>query len=401
MRLVILSNMSHYMSDGRVVGWGPTVQEINHLASLFEEVHHVGCLHKTEAPRTSLPYTSDRISLVPVPAAGGRGLREKLQILRHVPLYLKTMRRELRRADVVHVRAPANISLLAIVLLTLTSVPRLRWIKYAGNWKPDADPWSYALQRWWLSTRLHKGLVTVNGSWPDQQAHVRSFYNPCLTDEELSQAREMVAAKRLDPPLRLLFVGAVARYKGVDQALRVVALLASQGIELTFDLVGDGDERGSLGALAEELGISRLVRFHGGLPRGDLGTHYARAHVMLFPSRSEGWPKVLSEAMAYGVVPVASDVSCLSQYLSRFRVGRTVPRDDVAGFAAAIRWYLDNPEAWALESAHAVRAAAHFSYRNYLEAVRDLLALAGGDPGGPETTSPSPPALGIRLGREG
>ena len=43
-----------------------------------------------------------------------------------------------------------------------------------------------------------------------------------------------------------------------------------------------------------------------------------QAYLMLFPSESEGWPKVLSEGKAYGVVPVTSDVSSIPQYLREF-----------------------------------------------------------------------------------
>src|SRR5687767_2012317 len=119
MRLLIISNMAHYLRHGQVVGWGPTVQEIDHLAELFDEVVHIACLHSSEAPASALPYSSARVTLVPVPPAGGKGLGAKLNILRHSPLYARMILRQLSRADVVHVRCPANISLLAIFLLGL------------------------------------------------------------------------------------------------------------------------------------------------------------------------------------------------------------------------------------------------------------------------------------------
>ena len=90
---------------------------------------------------------------------------------------------ELKTADVVHIRCPANISLLAVIVLFFISKPNFRWIKYAGNWSSyNNEAWSYKLQRWILQTRWHRGNVTVNGSWPGQPDFVKSFYNPCLTD---------------------------------------------------------------------------------------------------------------------------------------------------------------------------------------------------------------------------
>src|SRR3712207_3692431 len=107
-----------------------------------------------------------------------------------MPHYTRTIWRELPQADVVHVRCPANISLIAIVLLAVVRYPRRRWVKYAGNWQSyPVEAWSYRFQRWWLSSGLHRGVVTVNGHWPGQPAHVYSFLNPCFTEAELAAAQ--------------------------------------------------------------------------------------------------------------------------------------------------------------------------------------------------------------------
>lgn len=377
MRLCIVSDMAHHLRDGTVTGWGPTVQEISHLGEIFSEIRHVACLDRGPAPASSLPYTSERVTLVPLPRSGGVGLKAKLGILRQAPLYLRTIVREVSRADVVHVRCPANISLMAIVALALMRSPRRRWVKYAGNWRPEGGARSTAFQRWWLQRGVHRGLVTVNGEWPGQPAHVRSFLNPCLTEDDLREGAELAAAK--EPPgagpLRLLLVGRVQRAKGVDRALRVMAALAERGVDATLSLVGDGPERPSLEAMAAELGVESRVEFHGWAPRHALGEHYARAHVLLLPSVSEGWPKVLSEAMAYGTVPVASRVGSIPQFLARFRTGRALPGDDVSAFAGALQEYASSPALWREESDRAREAAALFTYSRYLQAVRDLLEV--------------------------
>jgi hypothetical protein len=95
MKLLIISNMPHYQGEGRILGWGPTVQEINHLAQIFSEIRHIACLHREAAPASALPYASERISFIPVPPAGGPTLRHKLDILRLYPTYLRAIWREL------------------------------------------------------------------------------------------------------------------------------------------------------------------------------------------------------------------------------------------------------------------------------------------------------------------
>jgi len=76
MRLLIISGMPHHRRDGVVVGWGPTVHEIDHLTEIFEEVRHVGLLHPGEAPTSALPYRSPRVTFIPAPPAGGNRLAE-------------------------------------------------------------------------------------------------------------------------------------------------------------------------------------------------------------------------------------------------------------------------------------------------------------------------------------
>lgn len=377
MRLLIISNMAHYYQDGQVVGHGPTAREISHLGQLFEQITHIGCLYRGPASDLFLPYETENIRFVPVPPAGGSSLREKLGIAAYIPVYLRAILRELPRADVVHIRAPANIALIAMVLLTLVRHPKRRWIKYAGNWKPDGpDAWSYRFQRWWLRRGWHRGLVTVNGEWPDSPPFVRAFLNPCLTDEQLAQGEQAAAEKQLTDPMRIVFVGRIEAAKGVGRILDVAERLAQAGVAFEIDLIGDGPQRAAFEARVRENGLSAAVHFHGWRERDQLDAFYARAHFILFPSRGEGWPKVLSEAMAYGAVPLASDVSSIPQILAHYATGQTFDANDSAGFAGALRNYLEHSEQWKTEAQNSVRAARDFSYANYLRAVGAFLGVS-------------------------
>jgi glycosyltransferase involved in cell wall biosynthesis len=377
MKLLIISAMPHYTRDGVVVGWGPTVNELDHLATLFDEIRHVCAMHSSPAPMTALPYVARNITMIPLPATGGATLRDKLSILSRTPRYLLTILCELRKADIVHVRCPANVSLLAILLLSLRLKPSRRWVKYAGNWQPKGyEPWSYRFQRWWLDMNLHRGLVTVNGSWPRQPAHVRPFLNPCLGATELEDGCVAHARKCLKETCRIVFAGRLETEKGAGRVIDIVARLRSRGLSVHADLVGDGAERPLFEARVRELGLSSTITFHGWLPRPALNPLYKAAHFMLLPSTcSEGWPKVLSEAMAFGVVPIASTVSSIPQLLAEFRTGRAIPAGDIDKYADAIQAFATNPEMWLDHSLKAVQAARRFSYTHYLEAVSKLLAM--------------------------
>ncbi len=384
MRLLIISNMRHYVDDGKVMGWGPTAKEIDYLASLFTEVVHIGCLHTGPPPRSMVAYEAPNIRLIPVPPAGGSTLRDKLDIVRLVPLYLRAILREVPRADVVHVRCPANISLLALLALSCLRRPTRRWVKYAGNWRPAGrEAVSYTLQRWYLQRGLHRGVVTVNGEWPDQPKHVHSFLNPCVTQRELADAERETTLKQLSSPIELIFVGRVEEPKGAGRAVEVLAELRRQGCAARLHLVGEGPGRQEFEQLAHELGVQDAVVFHGPLPRPEISELYARCHVILLPSRcSEGWPKVLSEAMAYGAVPIAGAVSSIPQYLERFGVGAVCPPQDIGAYVEAVRRYAADPAGWKAQSRLAAQQAAAFTYERYLERVTSILCLERPGTGG-------------------
>jgi glycosyltransferase involved in cell wall biosynthesis len=375
MKLLIISDMSHYMEGNQVLGWGPTVQEIDQLASLFEKVRHVGCLYENPPPETSLAYSSHHITFIPVPPAGGSTLLSKARIIWMLPRYFRAILQQLPWADVVHVRCPANISLLAVVLLAIKRLPSIRWVKYAGNWGPEGpEALSYRFQRWWLRKGYHRGVVTVNGRWPNQPGHVHSFSNPCLTDQELVLGRTAASGKTLTKPIRLTYAGRLESEKGVGRALKVLSALNADGFQATLDLAGDGRERSDFERQAAQDGVNHLVRFHGWLPRTKLNSIYAQSHFFLMPcTSSEGWPKVLSESMAYGVVPLAGNLSSIPQLLKGFRTGRAIPAGEIDGYYRAILEYSLRPELWKSESDRAVEAAAQFTYSRYLDDVNGLI----------------------------
>lgn len=387
MKLLVVSHTPHYLRGGTVVGFGPTVREISHLARLFGSVVHLAPLLPGAAPESALPYgppAGDRVALRPLPPTGGDGLLAKLGILAAAPSFLALLRRELLSAGAWHVRAPANVALLAMAFFPLLPA-RPCWIKYAGNWRPQGDEAaSYRWQRRWLA-RPRPGLaVTVNGRWPDDPAHVFPFRNPSFTAEELAAARDPGGEPRRLPaaseppggPLELLFVGRLDEPKGAGRAIEVLARLRRQdagpaGARLV--VAGEGPERARFERLASDLGCAPWVSFTGELARPALAPLYRRAHFLLLPTRSsEGWPKVLSEAMAYGAVPLAGAVSSIPQLLAEVGCGRALPPLDVGAFAGALAHYLEQPALFAAESRRAREAAADFTYDRHLAAVQEL-----------------------------
>ncbi len=135
-------------------------------------------------------------------------------------------------------------------------------------------------------------------------------------------------------PLRLAFAGRLARPKGVDVLLEAVSRLGD-ALDWRLELAGDGELRGALEAQAERLGIAARCRFLGHLP--DPAPLYARAHVVVVPSRYEGFGYVAAEAALTGVPVIASRAGGLREVVRDEETGLLVRPEDPAALAEALR----------------------------------------------------------------
>jgi glycosyltransferase involved in cell wall biosynthesis len=372
-RLLVVSHTPHHLGPDGLVGFGPTVRELDQLSTLFDELVHVAPLLDGDPPGNALAYESNRVRHVPVVDAGGPRPIDKLRAACEVPRWAATIWSEAGRADAVHIRAPAAIAMVSLGVLAVRRSPGARWFKYAGNWRPDhRDARSYRLQRWWLDRDLSRGEVSVNGSWPGQLPHVHSFDNPTLTDDELARATERAAVKRLSSPLELVFVGRMETEKGADRAVAVAEELAARGHQVRLRLVGDGPLTDELGLRSSTARPGAVIELLGWRTRAEVEEVLAPAHIMLLPSRSEGFPKVIAEALAFGVVPIASAVSSIPQVLEAVGAGITSDDLSTSTLASLVEQVVSSPEHWAEQSRRAATGAGRFTYSSYLRRVQRM-----------------------------
>lgn len=313
MKLAVISHTEHFLNEqGQVVGWGPTVRELNHLLDIFDEIYHIAVLHQSAAPPNAIPYQSDKIRFIPLQPFGGPGLSDKLRVLWQAPAVINTVREVLRQADWWQFRAPTGIGVFLIPYLSWF-VRKPGWFKYAGNWTHPNPPLGYRWQRFWLA-RLQKRKVTINGRWPGQPSHCLSFENPCLDEQNRKAGAEILAQKDYAGPLEICFVGRLEAAKGVDRIFEAFKRVDVRSGVNKLHLIGDGPRRSEYEKDAQSISVP--VIFHGFLPPEAVAGILAQCQVLLLPSDSEGFPKVVAEAANYGCVSVVSNVSSIPQYIN-------------------------------------------------------------------------------------
>jgi len=178
---------------------------------------------------------------------------------------------------------------------------------------------------------------------------------------------------------RMLFVAQMTPVKGVPYLLEALASLQSRRNGFHLDLVGDGPDHAQYVALAEKLGLSASVTFHGHRSKPAIAELMRRSSFFVLPSVWETQSVVLIEALASGLPVVATAVGGVPEVV-RDADGLLVPPADSRRLAEAIEHMLDHHcdyDAAAL----AASACERFSYehvgRLLNEAYAEALAIHG------------------------
>ena len=127
---------------------------------------------------------------------------------------------------------------------------------------------------------------------------------------------------------RAVFVGRLSREKNVDALIHSIASLNQEQIDAAATIVGHGAELERLESLARELNVEDRVDFVGGVEFDRVFDYYAKSHALVLVSETEGWPKVIAEAMACGLVCIGSNRGLVPWMLGEGRGFAVAPGDE-------------------------------------------------------------------------
>jgi glycosyltransferase involved in cell wall biosynthesis len=178
------------------------------------------------------------------------------------------------------------------------------------------------------------------------------------------------------PGARIVYVGRLRRYKGVDTVIRAVRLLVDRGLDVAFLIVGKGDDEERLRSVVTELELEDHVRFEGYVSEERKVTLLRTAWLNVYPSPKEGWGITNVEAAACGTPSVASDSPGLRESVRDGATGLLVPHGDSYAWARALQELIEDEVFRRRLAKGAVAHAARFTWEATANQMEDILNLS-------------------------
>jgi glycosyltransferase involved in cell wall biosynthesis len=144
-------------------------------------------------------------------------------------------------------------------------------------------------------------------------------------------------------PGRIVSLGRLGERKGSKVLVQAIAMLAGEGIDATLVLAGDGDREG-VEAEARRLGVAERVEIRSWIEPEEVAALLDSASVFALPSREEGLPVALLEAMADALPVVVTPVGGIPDLVRDGEHGRMVRPDQPGELAEALGGLLGDPD---------------------------------------------------------
>jgi glycosyltransferase involved in cell wall biosynthesis len=252
----------------------------------------------------------------------------------------------LRGIDIVHVNSSLNKAFwrdCAYVAVARLSRRRVLYQVHGGD-LPEVFTASSALKRRVLSVVLRAADLVVLLAEVERHAYARFLPSlpvvvvpnaiplPPTTPAPPSQVR------RQQGVLQLVYVGRLARAKGLVEAVEAVALLRDRGIVVELTLAGSGPDEQVVRDVVHQRALQDRVRLSQPVFGAAKQSLWDQSDVFLFPTYAEGLPYALLEAMAAGTVPITCPTGAIPDVVTDGEDGFLVSPRDAVALADRLQW---------------------------------------------------------------
>lgn len=371
MRFLIITHVLHKKSGVNYAGYAPYIQEMNLWLKHMNAVEIVAPLIEREGlSPIDIPYKHDDLSINKIPQIEFTSIQKVIISFFKLPIILLTIFKACKKADHIHLRCPGNIGLLGC-LVQILFPSKLKTAKYAGNWDPKSkQPLSYKVQKWILNNTFltRRMTVLVYGKWNNHTHNIKSFFTASYLESE----KESINIKSLKGTLNLLFVGTLSDGKQPLLTVKAINELIKLDYNVHLDIYGEGPQRRKIEDYISKNNLSKHITLHGNKDKATLKNAYRKAHFLVIMSKSEGWPKVIAEAMFWKCLPVSTAVSCVPEMLEMGSRGSLV-QDNVHAIIKEIESYIKDEALYASKIENAFNWSRQYTLNRFDNEIKDLL----------------------------
>ena len=273
-----------------------------------------------------------------------------------------------KESDIGIARLPSSSGSLAVKFALLYNKPLLvefvacGWDAYWNyNWKGKlVAPYFYFKQRMRMRKVPYVIYVTerfLQKRYPTKGKSL-ALSDVALPGSDFSVDERIARIRRRenDTPLILGTVAALnVPYKGQADVIKAVAVLKKRGISVIYKLVGQGDDS-SLRKLIKQLGLENEVTILGALPHDKVFNYLDKIDVYIQPSKQEGLPRAVIEAMSRGCAVIGSNVGGIPELIDERFVFKAGKVDDIVRKIEMI-----NPEVLSEYARFSIGVASRYS----------------------------------------
>jgi glycosyltransferase involved in cell wall biosynthesis len=349
------------------------------ISELFDETCLIVPVAERPQHAGEVSIVGERLSVVPLAVPVGKDLARKFALpvwlVRNFPI----IAREITRADAVHTPIPGDVGTFGLLFAMMLRKPL--FVRYCGNWCKQSTAaehfWRLLLERCTGDRIVVLATGGANTPPSRRNANVRWIFSSSLRERELAHFGSVRAGFDARAP-RLMIACRQEKRKGTGAVIESLLYLAGDYPGISLDVVGDGAALPDFRRIAYNTGVADRVRFHGKVDHAGVMVLLKSADLFCFPTTSsEGFPKAVLEALAFGLPVVTTRVSVLPELVG---CGGGILLDNATPeeVARGVRWCLADNARYQMLSAAAIRTASQYSIERWRDTIASFLAPAWG-----------------------
>ncbi len=347
--------------------------QIKAISELFDETRVVVPCEVMLDEKGVSPLIGNNLQVSPLSVPKGQNFRRKIDM----PFWLlkngRHIWREIRRADAVHAPIPGDVGTIGMLFALVLRKPL--FVRHCGNWlvpRTVAEHfWKWTMERFAGGRNVMLATGGTDNPPSEKNPHVEWIFSTSLRRSQIAAGRPLKLPD--DGGLKLLAACRQEEGKGTDIVIKSLPLILKKFPGATLEVVGGGSFINDLEALAERLNVRNKVFFRGKVEQMKVIETMKKAHVFCFPTQaSEGFPKVVLEALACGLPVITTKVSVLPQLIGE-NCGVLLEEPTVENLASAVEIVCADAETYARLSAAAVAKAQLYSLENWRDSIGETL----------------------------